>query len=226
MNEKITSKTSINLISSNKSRYKTITILLLIMIILSSNNVYAGFNINYLSENNETTNLNKYDNNVLLVDGMATWCKPCQDEMEQLVKVFIYFKNDNVKLVSLSLDPNYDTIQKINDFKKTFNGQWEFGIDIQSQFANTYGFNDNFPSLYLFNKAGELITIWEGPTNSSVIIDKVNQVLETDQNQGFIREVGLFFTQNLGLILFTSIVIAIYIFYEIYRKIENRKKVI
>ncbi|MEM9078021.1 MAG: TlpA disulfide reductase family protein [Bacteroidota bacterium] len=48
--------------------------------------------------------LHKEDNTIYVVNFWATWCKPCIEELPYFEKVNAEFKDDNVKVVLVSLD--------------------------------------------------------------------------------------------------------------------------
>ena len=48
--------------------------------------------------------LHKEDNTTYIVNFWATWCKPCIEELPYFEKVNAEFKNENVKVVLVSLD--------------------------------------------------------------------------------------------------------------------------
>ncbi len=50
-------------------------------------------------------NLEEYIGNVVLLNFMATWCTYCKSQIEELKKVYEYFKGSPVVVISISIEP-------------------------------------------------------------------------------------------------------------------------
>lgn len=71
--------------------------------------------------NGDIFNLNEYKGKVIIFDFWSTWCGPCIKEMPQIKEMMDMLKNDDVILITLSIDDNF---KKWNDFikKQNING--------------------------------------------------------------------------------------------------------
>jgi thiol-disulfide isomerase/thioredoxin len=85
----------------------------------------------------------------------ASWCAPCRAEIPELIKFQNEYK-DNVSLVSLSIDDNYDNWKKAVDKEKM---PW---LNLSSLPDNKKAIKEKYnisavPSLVLLNSKGEII---------------------------------------------------------------------
>ncbi len=153
-----------------------ITSFLFLLLIGSSISSQAGsLNFEYTDMNNQTKNLGQFKGKPLLVDAFATWCEPCKIEIEHLKSIYS-ISRDQLTIVSLSVSPNSDTVNKVKNFRNDFNALWEFGIDTNSKFTNAFKVIF-IPSLYLFDSQGELVKVWEGVTDPLVISSELEDTL-------------------------------------------------
>lgn len=156
-----------------------ITGIMVFLLIGSSSLVYAG-NLNYpfIDINNNSRNLEEFKGKPLLVDAFATWCEPCKVEMEHL-KVIYSESKGQLNIVSLSVSPNSDTVNLVKDFRNDFDALWEFGIDMDNKFSNSFKVI-YIPSLYLFDSDGELVKVWEGITDPQDIAKELKDKLDIE----------------------------------------------
>ena len=94
--------------------------------------------INFQKIDNETINLDKFQNSLIVINFWATWCLPCRDEMPSLdllqsdkrlsnLKVFpinvgkedifkskVFFKELNIKNLDIYFDPTVDLANKFS----------------------------------------------------------------------------------------------------------------
>lgn len=148
----------------------------LIIVGSSQKIVYAGdLNYEYTDINSQSRNLDEFKGKPLLVDAFATWCEPCKVEIEHLKSINSLSKNQ-LNIISLSVSPNSDTVNLVKDFRNDFEASWEFGIDSDNKFSNSFKVI-YIPSLYLFDEEGELVKVWEGITDPQDISDELENSL-------------------------------------------------
>lgn len=61
----------------------------------------------------------------VLIDFMATWCKPCADQMPNLVELSKEY-GERIVIVSISVDPVFDTEGRLRQFRSKFGADWRF----------------------------------------------------------------------------------------------------
>ncbi len=65
--------------------------------------------------------LNKESDTVYIYNFWATWCKPCAEEMPDLLKLEKEYTNKNMKLVLFSLDTPSQKDTRLADFVREYN---------------------------------------------------------------------------------------------------------
>jgi thiol-disulfide isomerase/thioredoxin len=92
-------------------------------------------------------NLDDFNENILILNIWATWCKPCISEFESLEKVKEKFKDINVKIIAVS---NED-LKLINSFLN----KRKFDLDFIKLNGDLSYFNAySLPTTIVFDKSG------------------------------------------------------------------------
>lgn len=65
------------------------------------------------------TLLKQKDDTVYVINFWATWCIPCIKELPAFEKVNSEYKNQNFKMILVSLDFGKDVIKRVDDFRNT-----------------------------------------------------------------------------------------------------------
>lgn len=102
--------------------------------------------------------------NVLLFNFWATWCKPCVQEFPDLMKIHNDFKDQNFKLIFVTLDFGDDSFSETKKFLK------KQGVDFTTYYNN-------------FKKDDELISYmdkdWDGGIPGSFFFDENGTLRKT-----------------------------------------------
>ena len=67
--------------------------------------------------------LSDFKGRVVLLDFMATWCGPCVMSMSDLLEIRDEFGED-VVLISISVDPASDTVEKLRSWRDSWEADW------------------------------------------------------------------------------------------------------
>ena len=96
-------------------------------------------------------------NNLIVLNLWGTWCKPCLDEIPELNKLSLEFKNDQVKFLALATDKTV----KLNKFllKKEFNF---IHLDNGNKKYFDKGFIKSYPRTLVYDESGQLIKKYSG----------------------------------------------------------------
>lgn len=180
--------------------------LLIILICLQS--VSASNEITFRLTTEEDANLSDYEG-YLLVDAVATWCLPCRVEMLHLATVYDKIENnDEINLVSLSVDQTLDTLDDVKQMKIDFEAKWDFGYDKFALFNQTYEIY-GYPTLLLLNPEKEIIKTWLGLTEADEVLNELDIHVTgiSGQSIRFFQKNWLYFVSGtiiIGIIIFIS----------------------
>jgi len=109
--------------------------------------------INFKNINNETINLNKFENSLIIINFWATWCAPCIEEMPSLNRLQVNPIFNNLKILPINV--GRDNVQKSkNFFKKLEINNLEIYFDKDVELANKFLLR-GLPTTVFINKKGE-----------------------------------------------------------------------
>lgn len=122
----------------------------------SDNYVFQGKDFAFYDLNEEIKHLSDYTGKVVILDLWAISCKYCQYQMFELKKVYENYSADNVKILSINVNPS-ETDSYVEDFldqfkKAGYELKWIFGQ--QKDNLNEYMPGGGIPALTIFDKNG------------------------------------------------------------------------
>ena len=109
--------------------------------------------INFININNETINLNKFENSLIIINFWATWCAPCIEEMPSLNRLQANPLFNNLQVIPINV--GRDNVEKSKNFYK------KLKIDnLKIYFDNDISLAKKFllrglPTTVFINKNGE-----------------------------------------------------------------------
>ena len=109
--------------------------------------------INFININNETINLNNFENSLIIINFWATWCAPCIEEMPSLNRLQKNTAFNNLKILPINV--GRDSIEKSKNFyKKLKINNLEIYFDKDVELANKFLLR-GLPTTVFINKKGE-----------------------------------------------------------------------
>ena len=109
--------------------------------------------INFLNINNETINLNEFENSLVIINFWATWCAPCIEEMPSLSRLQSNPVFNNLQIIPINV--GRDNIKKSKDFYKKLNiNNLEIYFDKNVELAKKFLLR-GLPTTVFINKKGE-----------------------------------------------------------------------
>ena len=109
--------------------------------------------INFQNIGNETINLNKFKNSLIVINFWATWCAPCKEEMPSLDKLQANPELDKIKIFPINIGK--ETLNKVNKFFIDLNiKNFEPYFDPPTTLAKMFSLR-GVPTTILINKEGQ-----------------------------------------------------------------------
>ena len=109
--------------------------------------------INFKNINNETINLNKFENSLIIINFWATWCVPCIEEMPSLNRLQANPIFKNLQIIPINV--GRDNVEKSKNFyKKLKINNLEIYFDKDVELANKFLLR-GLPTTVFINKKGE-----------------------------------------------------------------------
>ena len=109
--------------------------------------------INFKNINNETINLNSFENSLVIINFWATWCAPCAEEMPSLDRLQTNPAFNNLEVVPINI--GRDSIEKsMNFYKKLKIKNLKIYFDKDVELANKFLLR-GLPTTVFINKKGE-----------------------------------------------------------------------
>jgi len=116
-------------------------------------NTVKHYNVVFKNINNEDINLDKYKNNLVILNFWATWCLPCKDEMPYLDKLQVNKKFTNIKVLPINI--GNEGRKKPKKFFSDLNiKNLEIFFDYSNNLANEFMLR-GLPTTIFINKKGE-----------------------------------------------------------------------
>ncbi len=99
--------------------------------------------------------------NVVLLDFWATWCDPCLVQIPYLKELWATYKDNNFRIVSISLDRNRDNWESVvRDSSMNWLHIFQEGKYWDGKIAEKYDII-SVPSYFLINKNGKIVSSYE-----------------------------------------------------------------
>ena len=109
--------------------------------------------INFINIKNETIDLKKFENSLVIINFWATWCAPCIEEMPSLNRLQKNTAFNNLKILPINV--GRDSIEKSKNFyKKLKIDNLEIYLDKDIELANKFLLR-GLPTTVFINKKGE-----------------------------------------------------------------------
>ena len=115
--------------------------------------------------NGDTVTLNDYSGEVVVLDFMATWCGPCRAAMRDLVSVHEVI-GDQFLLISISVDPNFDTVPVLRDWVKEYDANWIHARDLADPPVTQRFGVSGIPTYVILDRDGKIRFRHVGPVSA------------------------------------------------------------
>ncbi len=138
-------------------------------------NLYSEFPLAYdfqlKSIDGRSVKLSDYRGKVVLVDFWATWCKPCQKSIPDLIEIQKQFSE--VQVLGITLDEN--PLKVVPPFVKDYKINYPILIG-DDKVNEEFGGINAIPTLFLIDKQGRIINKYVGLVNKDILIKEINRI--------------------------------------------------
>ena len=114
---------------------------------------------------------------VVLVNFWATWCKPCEDEMPAMERLYQALRSQGFELIAVSVD---DDRREVEEFTAEMGLSFPVLLDPEKRVSDAYQ-SYRFPESYLVDRDGVLVARYIGPRewDAPAYVDRIRRLLET-----------------------------------------------
>ena len=114
-----------------------------------------------------------------IIDFFATWCKPCNRELDAISEVYEEWQEETgVKIIAISID-QAQNINKVKPLVSNHGWEYEILLDPNSDFLRALG-GQMIPYTLIVNGKGEIVYKHSGYTDGAEteLIEKVRELLK------------------------------------------------
>lgn len=124
--------------------------------------------------NGKKVTLSDFGGSIVILEFFATWCSFCREEKSELVRLS-QITDNRVVIISLSVDPNYDTDNRLSTYADVHDISWILVRDTKGV-AQNYGI-EAIPSIIIINPNQQISWRNTGLVSSDILIQHINQFI-------------------------------------------------
>jgi thiol-disulfide isomerase/thioredoxin len=130
------------------------------------------FTLTYM--NGQTFKLSDFQGKVVILDFMATWCKPCRLQINELIEVWQKY-GDQIVIISVAIDP-METDEELNTFFEEFKDATWIHAKNASELTQ-YHEVAAIPTMVIIDQKGNIVFRHVGVTSASELIKEIEKVI-------------------------------------------------
>ncbi len=113
---------------------------------------------------------------VVLVNFWATWCKPCEDEMPAMERLYRELGTDHFELLAVSVD---ESMAEVSAFRERLELSFPILLDAEKRVAQAYQ-TFRFPESFLVGRDGVVVERYVGPRewDARAYVSRIRDLLE------------------------------------------------
>ena len=123
----------------------------------------------------ETVSLASLRGRVVLINFWATWCKPCEDEMPAMERLYRALAPQGFALLAISVD---EAAEPVAEFRERLGLSFPILLDPEKQVARAYQ-TFRFPETLLIGADGVVVERYIGPKewDSEAYLERIRRLL-------------------------------------------------
>ena len=110
---------------------------------------------------------------VVLVNFWATWCKPCEDEMPSMERLYRSLEGSGFELVAVSVDEDPALVES---FRERMAISFPIALDPSQEVSRRYQ-TTGFPESLLVDRDGTVLERYVGPRDWSIYRERIRSLL-------------------------------------------------
>jgi peroxiredoxin len=127
---------------------------------------------NLVDVNGKTVSLADFKGKVVILDFWATWCPPCKREIPDFIQLQSEYGDKGLQIVGIALDQP----AKVTAFAKS-NGMNYPVLMGTNEVAANYGGVEAIPTTFIIDKAGKIVTKFEGFRTKEIFESQIKSLL-------------------------------------------------
>ena len=113
---------------------------------------------------------------VVLLNFWATWCKPCEEEMPSMERLYRSLHPQGLELIAVSVDEDPSLVE---DFRDRMAVSFPIALDPDQEVSRLYQ-TRGFPESLLLDRDGTVLERYVGPRNWEVYRDRIQELVAAD----------------------------------------------
>jgi thiol-disulfide isomerase/thioredoxin len=98
-------------------------------------------------------------NRVVVLNFWATWCRPCVEEMPDMEKVHVAYRDKGVSFVGIAAQ---DTTWKVREFLGQHPVTYDIAVDDQNEIADAFGGVKSLPTTLFLDSENNIVKYHKG----------------------------------------------------------------
>jgi len=119
--------------------------------------------------------LSDFKDKVVLLDLMATWCPACNESVPHTKALDKDYSDDELVIISISVDPAYDTNDRLRSYKNSHGSNWTYARDTDNV-AYRYRV-EQLPTFVIIDKNGSLVYVATGVVPHEELSEEISKLL-------------------------------------------------
>jgi cytochrome oxidase Cu insertion factor (SCO1/SenC/PrrC family) len=143
-------------------------------IVLDSTNGFGGIPLEDV--NGDAVYTDDFRGKVVLIEMMATWCLSCAQQEEILKELYPIYKDKNFVLMSISVDPSFDTRDVLKDHIVKKDIPWLMTRDTTLMMTDFFKVTE-LATVLIISPEGEVVERFVGVTNLNTLSRSLDELL-------------------------------------------------